>query len=115
MFPNPSGSRFAAAMLVVALASLSGCATPVDPPSGLEQRSPSAALLGPAVAPDGGTRDLFYPLAVGNRWNYLITFTSRLVPDSGPPEPPVTTLDTLEAELFCSTDFLGRSYVVQLE
>ncbi|MGH7742549.1 MAG: hypothetical protein ACRENS_11080 [Candidatus Eiseniibacteriota bacterium] len=88
-------SILALALMVLTVA---GCARDQSANSASPERAAVASrLIGPQPAPDAfqwpeigrHAGHLPYPLAVGNRWSYLIHTTTTLITDAGP-QPPVS-------------------------
>jgi hypothetical protein len=91
---------------------LAGCASPLAPDrASLREPEPSIALpIGhPGAAdPKGG----FYPLRLGNRWDYAISNTMTLVAPDAPPQP-TTWAGTMHRELICTERIGGLEYFVE--
>jgi hypothetical protein len=66
-----------------------------------------------AEKPKPPPQSLFYPLELGNRWDYARTFTAQVFPDGGEPESPITTEATIESEITGTEELFGRTYWVQ--
>ncbi|UCE01548.1 MAG: hypothetical protein JSW67_09690 [Candidatus Latescibacterota bacterium] len=66
-----------------------------------------------AEKPEPPPQSLFYPLQLGNRWDYARTFTAQISPDGGEPESPITTEATIESEITGTEELFGRAYWVQ--
>lgn len=59
-------------------------------------------------------QDGFFPLDLGNRWDYVYTYTTQFrLGDGSTPQPPIVGMTTTELRLVCCQDVGGRSYVAQ--
>ena len=74
----------------------------------LIQDAPTGALA-PALAPGLA----FYPLEIGNRWHYARRFAYRIFDGTDPDPAPVVVRSTVERELTCEEELLGRTYVIE--
>lgn len=91
---------------------LAGCASPLAPDrAALRQPEPSIVLPGahPIAADAKGG---FYPLRLGNRWDYAVSYTMTLVTPEAPPLP-ATSSGTMHRELICTELIGGREYFVE--
>jgi len=61
-----------------------------------------------------GVGRAFYPLAVGNRWDYRIHMTSVIITDAGP-QPPVGVEAALAAEIAGTQQVGDQTYFLQTE
>jgi hypothetical protein len=68
---------------------------------------------GDLAKPEPPSQSLFYPLELGNRWDYARSFTAQVFPDAGDPEQPMTVEATIESEVTGTEELLGRTYWVQ--
>jgi len=70
-------------------------------------------LLAPRPTVDGsGFARARYPLAVGNRWDYRLSGTSQVITDAGP-QPPMTVVEALRAEIVGTDHFGEHEYFVR--
>ena len=86
---------------------MSGCVDLTEPGFPLSR--------GTALLPGGAGTALFYPLDLGNHWDYQHTFAFQVVPTGTPPEPPTVIQTTINADLSGTEERFGREYVVQVE
>ncbi len=103
-------SNRTALALVGAIAALAwGCGSSHAPTSPGRAAGISGAtrLDAATAAPSSG----FYPLAVGNRWDYLYEFDVTLRPTGQPPTTE-TYRDSTDERIVCSEELLGRTYAV---
>lgn len=78
--------------------------------------SPAAALDGPGGTPPSEierTPGAFYPLEVGNRWDFASRFTVVLTPTGGPPGAPQHYDSERHVSLTGTIELHGRTYVVE--
>lgn len=99
-----------------------GCAGPLDPTT--RPVIPTGAGLGAGSFVSSGvaadtlrpaSQAGFYPLRVGNRWDYLDGVTVTLIPDSG--EPPTVELyqSFTRREIVGAQELNGREYMIESE
>src|SRR5436190_19316238 len=70
-------------------------------------------LLAPRLTVGGlGFARARYPLAVGNRWDYRLSGTSQVITDAGP-QPPMTIVEALRAEIVGTEQFGEHEYFVR--
>lgn len=99
-----------AALLIAALA---GC-TAVAPSN--EPAAPVSSLLGPGLGiRPSGSAAAFYPLQVGNRWDYTNHLRLVVEPDAGVPQPPTELTMPWAAEVIGTTTVNSRAYFLQAE
>ena len=102
---------------IAAIVALSGCAERLplatDTPIPVEQ---AVATIddGPAGVESARGR-LFFPLDVGNHWDYEHVFRYQIDPDDGPPEPPGEVTASVAIDLTGTVVQDGREYVVWRE
>jgi hypothetical protein len=65
-----------------------------------------------AVRPEA-TDASFFPLAIGNHWHYVRSFTVQILPTPGPSGIPETLHSTMDATLVGTEVLFGRLYVVE--
>ena len=105
-------------MGIAAALTLSSCAAPLDPVVPLD---PHGQGFSQVLEANEGTSSphasggAFYPLTLGNHWEYARTFTVQVFPTDGPPSPTLMSLATLDKDLIGTEQRFGRVYVVQLE
>jgi hypothetical protein len=68
-----------------------------------------------AVAPSAQESGLFYPLTIGNHWEYQNDFSFRITPVGGTPGDPNVNHSVLDVDLTGTEERFGREYVVQRE
>ena len=108
----------ARALAVLSLATL-GCSGPLAPPTrpatvdgpAADTRVTSGAETALASAP---SQPGFYPLTVGNRWDYRVTTVFRLIPDAGDPSPPQFFQALVRREIVGAERLEGHEYLVEL-
>ena len=98
-------------VLVLAVTAIlfTGCHEPTTPSS----HQPVAPATPDASAADAHGWGAFYPLAVGNRWEYATRITMQLVPPTGPPGATISVDGDLVHEMVCADDVTGRGYVFE--
>jgi hypothetical protein len=81
---------------------------------GLMEPRRDLARIGPSASSSGGS--LFYPLEVGNHWEYQNDLTLRVTPtDPSLPPDEQHVVATLQVDLTGTEDHGGLTYVVQRE
>ena len=91
-----------------------GCevTSPDSPESGTHAtKLPSSAIDPEGLASRGNHGD-FFPLELGNRWQYERMFGVIVVPDGEEPQPPMTVRASIETELTGTEILFGTSYVL---
>jgi hypothetical protein len=61
----------------------------------------------------GGLSESFYPLQLGNHWQYRKHFVYAVIPNEGDPSPPYELDATIDRELICVEHRDARDYVVE--
>lgn len=107
-------------VVAVLVLSLIGCAGPLDPTT----RPAIPAADGPSAgshvrsgmetgAAGPASQAGFYPLRVGNRWDYLQGVAVGVVPDSGPAPPFEITESVIRREIVDVQEVAGRDYLLE--
>jgi hypothetical protein len=111
-------SRFLPICLLTGALTIAGCSHKYSADdASLDPTGVAGELVG--ALPDDGATDarlgrLFFPLAVGNRWEYRVRARSTITTDAGP-QPPVTEESTVLEEITGTRQVGDRTYFVELE
>jgi hypothetical protein len=90
-----------------------GCDSRLEPTTRPSLEAGRTAGAEPA-GPRGPSQPGFYPLTVGNRWEYVQHSAYQLIPNAGPAPPPELMVQVVAREIVGAITIQEKEYLVEL-